>query len=103
MAHEIVWTSGAEADLQRLYEQMNDHHLVVSRLYEPLDHVLSLLADFPSLGARVSGTRRVRRVLAGPKMCYGLFYVEEARRIMIHVLVDLRQDPQAFRTRLAGL
>ena len=103
MAHEIIWTAGAEADLQRLYEQMDDHDLALRLLYQPLEHVLSLIADYPGMGAGVRGTRCVRRILAGPRMRYGLFYVEEGRRIMVHALVDMRQDPQVLQTRLTGM
>ncbi len=103
MAHEIIWTAGAEADLQWLYEQIGDHDLALRVLHQPLEHVLSLLAEHPGIGARVRTTRRVRRVLAGPQMRYGLFYVEEGRRVMIHVLVDMRQDPQDLEKRLARL
>lgn len=103
MAHEITWTIGAEADLQALYEQVDDHDLSLRILHQPLEHILSLLAEFPNIGARVRGTQRVRRVLTGPKMRYGLFYVEEARRIMIHALVDMRHDPKALQTRLSGM
>jgi hypothetical protein len=47
MAREIIWTAGAEADLQRLYEQVDDHDLAMKLLHDPLEHVLRLLADFP--------------------------------------------------------
>lgn len=83
VALEIVWTAGAEADLLRLYEQVGDHDLAIKVLREPLKRVLSLLA--------------------GPRKRFGIFYVEEARRIMIHVLIDMRQDPELLRLRLDGL
>lgn len=103
MAFEIIWTAGAEADLQRLYDQIGDHDLALQVLHQPLEHILSLLSEYPGIGAVVRGTRRVRRVLAGPRMKYGLFYVEEGRRIMVHVLMDMREDPQVLRRRLAGM
>ena len=103
MAHEVVWTAGAEADLQRLYEQVGDHDQAIKHLHDPLDHLVRLLADFPGIGARVRGTRRGRRVLTGSKMRYGLFSIEEGRRILIHVLTDMRQNPQDLEKRLAGL
>lgn len=103
VAHDIVWTAGAEADLLRLYEQVGDHDLAIKVLREPLKRVLSLLAEHPVLGAKVHGTQRIRRLLTGPGKRFGIFYVVEARRIMIHVLIDMRQDPELLRLRLADL
>jgi plasmid stabilization system protein ParE len=103
MAHEIVWTAGAEADLLYLYQQIDDHDLSIRVLREPLSQVLRLLSEFPQTGAGVRGTLRVRRVLTGPRLRYGLFYVEESKRIMIHALLDRRQDPQTVSRRLRGI
>jgi plasmid stabilization system protein ParE len=103
VAHDIVWTAGAEADLLRLYEQVGDHDLAIKALREPLKRVLSLLAEYPALGARVHGTERIRRLLTGPGKRFGIFYVEEVRRIMIHALIDMRQNPELLRLRLGGL
>jgi hypothetical protein len=41
--------------------------------------------------------------LLGPKNRYGLFYVVEKRGILIHALLDLRQDPEAIWKRLREL
>ncbi|MBK8039521.1 MAG: type II toxin-antitoxin system RelE/ParE family toxin [Verrucomicrobiaceae bacterium] len=103
MAHEIVWTAGAEADLLDLYQQIDDHDLAIRVLREPLSQILRLLSEFPQMGAGVRGTQRMRRVLTGPRLRYGLFYVEEGKRIMIHALLDLRQDPQTVSRRLRGM
>ena len=103
VAHDIVWTAGAEADLLRLYEQVGDHDLAIKVLREPLKRVLNLLAEYPALGARVHGTERIRRLLTGPGKRFGIFYVEEVRRIMIHALIDMLQNPELLRLRLGGL
>ena len=103
MQPEIIWTRGAEADLLFLYEQIGDHELAVQVLHDPLDRVLGLLREFPGLGPRVKGTKRVRKLLAGPRRRYGLFYVQEGSRIFIHALLDLRQDSQVIARRLKEL
>lgn len=103
MPREVVWTSGAESDLLRLYEQMGNHDLALRVLRDPLERSLHLLADNPGLGPVVKGTRRVRRLLTGPRLRFGLFYVEETTRIMIHALVDMRDDPSLVRRRLREL
>lgn len=103
MALEIVWTAGAESDLLRLYDLLGDRDLAIKALREPLDHALGLLSENPALGPQVRGTQRVRRLLTGPRLRFDIFYVEEARRLMMHALVDMRQNPELLRLRLSGL
>lgn len=103
MPSEIVWTCGAEADLLFLYEQINDHDLALQILSDPLDRVLELLKVFPDIGPRVKGAQRVRKLLAGPRRRYGLFYVQEGTRIFIHALLDMRQDTALIARRLKDL
>ncbi len=86
-----------------LYEQISDHDLALQVLRDPLDRVLELLKAFPDLGPRVKGTERVRKLLAGPRRRYGLFYVHEGTRIFIHALLDMRQDSELIARRLKGL
>lgn len=87
----------------RLYEQVGDHELAIKMLREPLKRVLSLLAEYPALGTKVHGMQRIRSLLTGPGKQFGIFYAAEGRRIMIHVLIDMRQDPELLRLRLGDL
>ena len=103
MTVEVVWTNGAEGDLLRLYERIGDHDMAVRTLRQPLEHALGLLTRNPGLGPKVRGTKRVRRLLVGPRMRWGVFYVEEANRLMIHALLDMREDPDVLKRRLGGL
>jgi plasmid stabilization system protein ParE len=105
MALEIVWTNGAERDLLDLHLQLltaldQDMELVARVLQEPLESNLRLVRDHPEIAPKVRGTQRLRRRLLGPQNRYGLFYVIEKRGILIHALLDLRQDPQTIWKRL---
>jgi plasmid stabilization system protein ParE len=103
VAREIIWTAGAESDLLQLYEQVGDHEVAIQTLRQPLDRALNLLAENPGLGPKVRGTKSVRRLLTGAKMQFGVFYVDEARGILLHALLDMRQDPKLIRRRLGDL
>lgn len=79
----IVWTLGAEADAQRIYDDV----LFTTRLSEA----------FPRIGPVVY--RDVLRIFVFNRN-YGLYYVVEARGIILHALLDLRQDPLMITRRL---
>ncbi len=105
MPLEIVWTAGAERDLldihRQLFDRLNeDDGLISTVLEKPLQASLQLLRDHPEIAPRVHYAQRIRRRLFGPKNRYGLFYTVEARGIVIHTLLDLRQDPQMILKRL---
>jgi plasmid stabilization system protein ParE len=97
-----VWTAGAEADVQRLYEGLELFDEGMGDLF--YDEVLTsvrLLEAFPKIGPVVH-RGKVRRVLVFNRH-YGLFYVVEDRGLILHALLDLRQDPQSVRRRLRGI
>jgi len=105
MAHEIVWTRGAEADLLAIYQEWDralsgDEEWIDSLLLRSLQRTLDLVALHPEAGPRVARTKKLRRILLGPKRRYGIFYVIEGRRILIHAVIDLRQDPKRLWERL---
>ena len=62
-----------------------------------VERSLALLLAFPELGAVFSHPFR-RYVLRDRNLA--LFYTFEGRRIFIHALCDLRQDPAHLRRRL---
>jgi len=107
MALEVVWTAGAERDLleihQRLFDALPDEDDLMARvLHRPLWSAVNLLPQHPEVGARVKGTKGFRRWLLGPQRRYGLFYVIESRGIVVHALLDMRQNPDAIWKRLRG-
>lgn len=86
----------------RLDEQLGDDALANRVLWQPLGHMLGLLANNPGLGPRAK-RKHVRRLLLGPKQRFGLFYAEEGNRLMLLALLDMRQDPEWLKRRLREL
>jgi plasmid stabilization system protein ParE len=94
-----VWTLGAEADAQRIYEHHeNREEGAGDRFYDEVLSSVRLLEAFPEIGPVVH-RGKVRRVLVFNRH-YGLFYVAERRGVMLHALLDLRQDPTTIMRRL---
>lgn len=107
MSTEIVWTLGAEHDLLLIYRQLeavsDEDDLPLRLLRRPLVEGLELLSQNPLLGRQLVQRSNVRRLLVGPDFRYGVFYVVEQRGILIHALLDLRQDPSLIRRRLRDI
>ncbi len=94
-----VWTLGAEADVQRVYERLESwEEGVGDRFYAEVLSSVSLLEAFPLIGPVVHRDK-VRRVLVYSRH-YGLFYVAEDRGVVLHALLDLRQNPKTLTRRL---
>ncbi len=107
MVPEVVWTAGAERDLLEIYCRLfdafdGDSDLISHVLRRPLHSALGLIMQHPEAGAKVKRTKGVRRWLLGPQRRYGLFYVVESRGIVIHAILDMRQDPETIWKRLRG-
>ena len=93
-----VWTLGAEADVQAIYERLEDwEEGIGDRFYDEVLSSVNMLEAFPMIGPIVHGDK-VRRVLVFNRH-YGLFYAIEDRGIILHALLDLRQDPNAVERR----
>ena len=107
MSTEIIWTLGAEQDLLLIYRQLeavsDEDDLPLRLLRRPLVEGLELLSQNPLLGRQLVQRSNVRRLLIGPDFRYGVFYVVESRGILIHALLDLRQDPSLIRRRLRDI
>lgn len=101
-ASDIVWTHGAEADVQSIYERME---LIEEGLgdtfYAEVLHVLHLVGQFPRMGSAMKH-RWLRKLLVFNRH-HGMFYVVEDRGGVLHALLDLRQDPEAIERRLRDL
>jgi plasmid stabilization system protein ParE len=101
-ALSALWTLGAEADVQDIYARFEDwEEGSGDRFYDDLLTSVRLLEAFPLIGPIVYADK-VRRVLVFNRH-YGLFYVVEARGIILHALLDLRQDPSQLLRRIQHL
>jgi hypothetical protein len=98
----VVWTSGIETDVQEVYERLETwEEGTGDTFYTSLLRSVTLLEAFPEIGKVVWG-KRVRRVLVFNRN-YGLYYVSEARGLILHALVDLRQDDRTIAMRLSRI
>jgi plasmid stabilization system protein ParE len=97
MMREVVWTRGAEADLQSIYDELEDLSPGTGdRFLELLDAAIELLRQFPEM-ARIFEEPFRRLVVKDGR--HGLFYTIEARGIILHAVEDLRRDPEELRRR----
>jgi len=100
MNAEIVWTAQAEDDLQQAYNRLD----AVSadkgaQFIRAVDGALTLIRTFPRLAPLYEPP--FRRLLV-KKSYYGVFYAVENRGIIVHAVIDLRQDPRGILKRLPG-
>lgn len=71
------------------------------RFYDEVLASVRMLGAFPHMGPVVH-RGKVRRVLVFNRH-YGLFYVVEDRGLILHSLLDLRQDPKTVMRRLRDI
>jgi plasmid stabilization system protein ParE len=89
---EPVWTQIFEADVQEIYERFEIwHEDSGDAFYADVLETVATLCDHPLIGSIVRG-ENVRRMLVY-RCNFGIFYVVEDRRLILHRLLDLRQDP----------
>lgn len=95
MKREVVWTWVAQADMQRAFAHFEERSPDAGvRLLETTDSLLELTIRHPYIARAWCGLVR-RHVLQ--RTHYGLFYVVEARRIVVIAFRDLREDPDRLR------
>jgi plasmid stabilization system protein ParE len=91
---EHFFSSGADADFQRLYERYGD------LFYDVVDRSIERLRQFPESAPVYEDPVR-RLVIQGTPL--GLFYGVHSTRLVILAILDLRQDPDAISRRLRGI
>src|SRR3954462_3600576 len=97
MMREVVWTRGAEADLQSIYDKLEEFSPGTGdRFLELIDAAIELLRQFPEM-ARMFEEPFRRLVVKDGR--HGSFYTIEARGIILHAVADLRRDPEELRRR----
>src|SRR6266478_222332 len=89
---EVVFLLSAERDLQEAYNWVEEHRQGREQFFlQDVDLRLEHLKRFPLIGRLYRG--RYRRLLI-PRYPFGIFYVVESNRIVIHAVLDLRQVPK---------
>jgi toxin ParE1/3/4 len=89
---EVVLLLFAERDLQEAYNWVEEHRRGREQFFlQDVGLRLEHLKRFPLIGRLYRG--RYRRLLI-PRYPFGIFYVVESNRIVIHAVPDLRPDPE---------
>jgi toxin ParE1/3/4 len=95
---EVVFLLAAERDLQEAYNWVAEHRQGKEQSFlRDVDSRLEHVKTFPLIGRLYRG--RYRRLLI-PRYPFGIFYVVESNRIVIHSILDLRRSPENIRERL---
>jgi len=82
---------GAQIDFDAHYRRRGD------RFYDECDRALDLLVTHPNAGPVY--LQPYRRLLL-ERMPIAIFYAVEGQRIVVHAIMDLRQDPKRIAERL---
>ena len=92
---EVVLLLSAERDLQEAYNWVTKHRQGREQFFlQDEEYRLEHLKRFPRIGQVYRG--RYRRLLI-PRYPFGIFYVAESNRVVIHAILDLRRDPARMR------
>src|SRR5271166_6069267 len=85
--------------IQEAYNWVEEHRRGREQFFlQDVELRLEHLQKFPLIGRLYRG--RYRRLLI-PRYPFGIFYVVESNRIVIHAVPDLRQDPEKIRARFS--
>ncbi len=97
MPCEIVWSLGAEIDLQDIYERFEDRTVGSGDAFmELIDSALALLRHFPEMAPIYEPP--IRRLLINIRK-HGVFYSFEKRGLILHAVADLRDNPGLLKER----
>lgn len=96
---EVIWLLRADIALQEAFEREDERSPeAASDLLESIDRVVEVIRDFPEFFREIYPP--FRRAIVGKPKRFGMFYVVEARGIIVHALEDLRQEPERIRKKL---
>jgi toxin ParE1/3/4 len=96
---EVVLLLSADLDVQEAFEYYEEHQEGRGAVFlRHLELALEQLRRFPESGTRFH--RSYRRLLV-PSFPHGVFYVVEARGVIITGVMDTRRDPEAILRRLS--
>lgn len=97
---KVVFLLAADMDVQAAYEYLDlVNEGLGDRFLAELEAGTRQISAFPlSCRLHLDDYRR----LVMPRFPYGVFYVIESDRIVIHAIMDLRQSTETIRRRLLG-
>ena len=98
MSLPVEFLSGADADLQEIFNRFEDYHEGFGvEFMTAVDAYLARIAAFPESAPRYF--EKVRRQVMH-RFPYGIFYEPHPTRILVTAILDLRQDPEQMQRRL---
>jgi toxin ParE1/3/4 len=98
MSLPVEFLSGADADLQEIFNRFEDYHEGFGLEFMlAVDAYLARISTFPEIAPVY--LERVRRQVMRGFPC-GIFYVPVPTRILVAAILDLRQDPRAIGKKL---
>src|SRR5260221_13807001 len=96
---EVFFFLSTERYLQEAYNLVEEQPQGREQFFlQDVELSFDHLRGFPLIGRLYR--RRYRRLLI-PRYPFGICYVAESNRIVIHATLDLRQDPEKFRERFS--
>ena len=97
MSLEVVFLRGAESELLAAFSRYEDKiEGLGAEFLVSVDGNLELIKQFPEMAPVYY--QEIRRCVVS-RFPYGVFYAVESHRIVVHAVLDLRQDPQSIRKR----
>ncbi|MCB1209010.1 MAG: type II toxin-antitoxin system RelE/ParE family toxin [Verrucomicrobiales bacterium] len=97
MSAEVIWTGGASAELQQVFEHINgiapDN---AEQLLQDVSAALDLLKLQPYIGSHFVKPSR-KWLISGR---YGMIYAPEPRGIVVLSFIDMRTDLQPLRKKM---
>jgi len=98
MSLPVVLLSGAEADLQAIFNRFEDYRDGFGvEFMTAVDAYLARISAFPEIAPPYFEKAR-RQVMQG--FPYGIFYEPHPTRILVITILDLRQATEKIRSRL---
>lgn len=95
---ELVMLLGADSDLVELYNRFEDWRPGLGAAFDrDLQKACELVAAHPELGPRWRGSFRRLLML---HWNLGIFYDLSGQRVLVHGIMDVRQDPEYIARRL---
>ncbi len=98
MSLRVVLLSGADADLQEVFNRFEDYREGLGgEFMTVVDAYLARIAAFPEIAPLYFESVR-RQVIS--RFPYGIFYELQPTRVLVAAILDLRQDEQQILRRL---
>ena len=97
---EVIWVAGADADLQANFDFLEERQPGRGlRFLDEINDELACLREYPEGRPKKPAPFRKQWIPDSP---FAIFYTNEARGVIVHAILDLRQEPRAIFRRLFG-